>query len=184
VPAKHDDEKRRRLREIIRAQSLLKNGEFRLSSGRSSNYYFDMKKTILDPEGGGLVADLVFDMVRREGVRFVGGLAMGAIPIVTAVSIRSWPEDPIQAFYVRDEVKDHGTQEQIYGFIEDGADVVLVEDVTTVGGSVMKAAAAVRRRGCKILKVIAVVDRLEGARDNLAAAGIPFAPLFTTRDFD
>lgn len=181
---KVDDEKRRRLHEIIAAQSLFRDREFRLSSGGRSNYYFDMKKTMLDPEGGGLVGDLVFDIVRREGVRFVGGLATGAIPIVTAVSMRSWPEHPIRAFYVRDEVKDHGTRELIYGFIEDGAGVVLVEDVTTEGRSVMKAAAAVQGHGCRVAKVITVVDRLEGARANLAAAGIPFAPLFTTRDFD
>ena len=108
---------------------------------------------------------------------------MGAIPIVTAVSIRSWPEHPIKAFYVRDEIKDHGTQELIYGFIEDGAEVVLVDDVTTEGRSVMKAVAAVRQRGCKILKVITLVDRLEGAEANFKEAAIPFIPIFTTRDF-
>ncbi len=184
VPENRDTEKRERLREIIRAGSLLKDREFRLSSGRRSNYYFDMKKTTLDPEGGALVADLVYEMVRQEGVRFIGGLAMGAIPIVTAVSIRSWPEHPIRAFYVRGEIKDHGTQELIYGFIEDGAEVVLVDDVTTEGRSVMKAVAAVRQRGCNIVKVITVVDRLEGARANFEDAAIPFVPIFTTRDFD
>ena len=66
-------DKRQRLREIIHAQSLLEDREFRLSSGRQSNYYFDMKKTTLDPEGGGLVADLVFEMVKQEGARFIGG---------------------------------------------------------------------------------------------------------------
>jgi orotate phosphoribosyltransferase len=143
-----------------------------------------MKKTTLDPEGGALVADLVFDMVRKEGARFIGGLAMGAIPIVAAVSIRSWPEHPIKAFYVRDEIKNHGTQELIYGFVEDGADVILVDDVTTEGRSVMKAVAAVRQRRCRILKVITVVDRLEGAQGNFKDAGIPFVPMFTTMDFD
>jgi orotate phosphoribosyltransferase len=180
----HDTDKRARLREIIGAQSLLKNRDFQLSSGRRSNYYFDMKKTTLDPEGGGLVADLVFEMVRQEGARFIGGLAMGAIPIVTAVSIRSWPGCPIRAFYVRDEIKDHGTQELIYGFIENGGDVVLVDDVTTEGRSVMKAVAAVRQHGCRVLKVITVVDRLEGAERNFKEAGVPFVPIFTTRDFD
>lgn len=182
IPENCDD--RERLREIIRTQSLLKEREFQLSSGRHSNYYFDMKKTTLDPEGGGLVADIVFDMVSEAGARFIGGLAMGAIPIVTAVAIRSWPEHPIRAFYVRDEIKNHGTQELIYGFIADGAEVILVDDVTTEGRSVMKAVAAVRQRGCKILKVITVVDRLEGAAANFQDARIPFAPIFTTRDFD
>jgi orotate phosphoribosyltransferase len=182
IPENHVN--RERLREIIRAQSLLKDREFQLSSGRRSNFYFDMKKTTLDPEGGVLVANLVFDMVCKEGARFIGGLAMGAIPIVTAVAIRSWPEHPVRAFYVRDEIKHHGTQELIYGFVEDGAEVILVDDVTTEGRSVMKAVAAVCQRGCKIIKVITVVDRLEGAATNFKGAGIPFVPIFTTRDFD
>jgi orotate phosphoribosyltransferase len=85
---------------------------------------------------------------------------------------------------VRDEVKNHGTKELIYGFIEDGAEVILVDDVTTLGRSVMKAVAMVRERACKIRKVITVVDRLEGAEATFRDQGIPFFPLFTTRDFD
>src|SRR5215471_2665284 len=113
--------KRQRLREIIKAQSFLGGRDFLLSSGRESTYYFDMKKTTLDPEGGELVGDLVYEMIAADDVRFIGGLAMGAIPIVTAVAIRSWRDRPVHAFYVRDEVKNHGTKEQIYGFIEEKA---------------------------------------------------------------
>jgi orotate phosphoribosyltransferase len=162
----------------------LRGREFLLSSGRESTYYFDMKKTTLDPEGGGLVADLVYDMMAADNARFIGGLAMGAIPIVTAVAIRSWRDHPIQAFYVRDEVKNHGTKELIYGFIKEGVEVVLVDDVTTEGRSAMKAVKAVRELGCKVVKVITIVDRLEGAETNFRREGIPFVPLFTTRDFD
>jgi orotate phosphoribosyltransferase len=176
--------KRQRLLEIIQAQSLLKNQDFLLSSGQESNYYFDMKRTTLDPEGGGLIADLLFDMISADNARFIGGLAMGAIPIVAAVSIRSWQERPIKGFFVRVEVKDHGTRELIQGFIEDGADVILLDDITTLGRSMMKAVRAVRERKCNILKVITVVDRLEGAEATFRREGIPFVPLFTTRDFD
>jgi orotate phosphoribosyltransferase len=173
-----------RLREIIRARSLLRGGEFLLSSGQKSGYYFNMKPTTLNPEGSVLIADLLFDMIADDNARFIGGLAMGAIPIVTAVSIRSWRERPIDGFFVRDEAKDHGTKELIEGSLEDGAQVILLDDVTTAGRSAMKAVKAVRERNCKILKVITVVDRLEGADETFRREQIPFVPLFTRRDFE
>lgn len=184
VPSESSLGKRHRLREIIQARSLLRDRDFLLSSGRESTYYFDMKKTTLDPEGSSLVADLVYEMVAADHARFIGGLAMGAIPIVTAVALRSWRDDPIQAFYVRNEVKNHGTQELIYGYIEEGADVVLVDDVTTEGRSAMKAVAAVRSLRCNVLRVITIVDRLEDAATTFQTEGIPFVPMFTTSDFD
>jgi len=185
TPEKRPDlAKWERLREIIRTRSLLRGGEFLLSSGQQSSYYFNMKPTTLNPEGGGLIADLLFDMIADDNGRFIGGLAMGAIPIVTAVSIRSWPERPISGFFVRDEAKDHGTKAVIEGSLEDGAEVILLDDVTTEGRSAMKAVKAVRERNCNILKVITVVDRLEGAEETFRREHIPFFPLFTRRDFE
>ena len=105
--------KRQRLREIIRDRSLLQDRGFVLSSGRSSNFFFDMKRTLLDPEGAGLVADLLFDMIRGEDVDAVGGLETGAIPIVALLCARSWPEKPITGFFVRKEAKGHGTDQRI-----------------------------------------------------------------------
>ncbi len=158
--------KSQRLRDIIRDRSLLQDRGFVLSSGRSSNFFFDMKRTLLDPEGAVLVADLLFDMIRGEQVDAVGGLETGAIPIVALLCARSWPEKPITGFFVRKEAKGHGTDQRIDGLLDRGARVILFEDVTTTGGSVMQAAEQVLRLDCKIVRIISIVDRLEGAVDN------------------
>ena len=105
--------KRQRLRDIIRDRSLLQDRGFVLSSGRSSNFFFDMKRTLLDPEGAVLVTDLLFDMIRGDDVDAVGGLETGAIPIVALLCARSWPEKPITGFFVRKEAKGHGTDQRI-----------------------------------------------------------------------
>jgi orotate phosphoribosyltransferase len=175
--------KRERLLAIIRHQSLLQNRDFRLASGRSSNFFFDMKKTMFDPEGAALLADLLFDAIRTEDVDYIGGLETGAIPIVAALCLRSWPEKPVGGFFVRKEVKGHGTDQQVDGCLEKGSKVILFEDVTTTGGSAMQAVNQARQFGCTVLKVISVVDRLEGAEENFRAAGIRFEALFTWRDF-
>ena len=176
--------KTERLLELIRRRSLLLHRDFVLSSGRSSGFFFDLKRTLLDPEGAVLVADLLFDRIRDEDIAAVGGLETGAIPIVALLAARSWPEKPIAGFFVRKETKGHGTDQRIDGILEPRSRVILFEDVTTTGGSVMRAAEEVRRRGCIIVKIIAIVDRLEGAADNFKQAGIPFEALFTWRDFN
>ncbi|MGH6989954.1 MAG: orotate phosphoribosyltransferase [Stellaceae bacterium] len=176
-------ETRARLRQVIREKSLMSGGEFRLASGAQSQFYFDMKKTLFDPEGVSLVADLLFDAIRHDEVDQVGGLEIGAVPIATAVALRSWPDRPIRAFFVRKEAKGHGTNRLIDGQYQDGGKTILFEDVTTTGGSVMKAVAAVRERGGKVAKIVTIVDRLEGARDNLAQEGIELVALFTKGDF-
>jgi orotate phosphoribosyltransferase len=175
--------KNQRLRDIIRDRSLLRDRGFVLSSGRSSNFFFDMKRTLLDPEGAVLVADLLFDMIRGEQVDAVGGLETGAIPIVALLCARSWPEKPITGFFVRKEAKGHGTDQRIDGLLDRGARVILFEDVTTTGGSIMQAAEQVLRLDCKIVRIISIVDRLEGAVENFKSAAIPFESLFTWRDF-
>ena len=175
--------KRQRLLGIIRRRSLLQNRDFVLASGRSSSFFFDMKRTLFDPEGAALVADLLFETIRGEDVDAVGGLETGAIPIVAAVCARSWPEKPIAGFFVRKELKGHGTDQRIDGLLEPGARVILFEDVTTTGGSVMQAAEQTQRRGATIVKIVSIVDRLEGAAGNLAQAGLAFQSLFTWRDF-
>jgi orotate phosphoribosyltransferase len=175
--------KSERLRALIRRRSLLQNRDFVLSSGRSSSFFFDMKRTLFDPEGAGLVADLLFERVRNNDFDAIGGLETGAIPIVALVCARSWPEKPVTGFFVRKEAKGHGTDQRIDGLVEPGSRVILVEDVTTTGGSVMQAAEQVRQRGCTVVKIISIVDRLEGAADTFARAGIVFESLYTWRDF-
>jgi orotate phosphoribosyltransferase len=175
--------KRARLLDIIRRNSLLQNGDFVLASGRSSNFFFDMKRTMLDAEGAALAADLLLERIRDDAVDYIGGLETGAIPIVAALCVKSWPEKPISGFFVRKEAKGHGTDQRVEGRIEPGSRVILFEDVTTTGGSVMQAARAVRERNCTIVKIVTIVDRLEGAAATFAKAAIPFESLFTWRDF-
>lgn len=175
--------KKQRLLDIIRRESLLQNRDFRLASGRSSSFFFDMKKTMFDPEGAALLADLLFDAIREEDVDYIGGLETGAIPIVAALCMRSWPAKPIRGFFVRKEIKGHGTDQRVDGHLERGSKVVLFEDVTTTGGSAMQAVGQARQFGCTVLKVISVVDRLEGAGETFRAAGLGFEALFTWRDF-
>ena len=175
--------KRQRLLAIIKAASLLQGREFRLTSGGSSNFFIDLKKTMLDPEGASLLADLLFDKIKAEDVDCVGGMETGAIPIVATVCMRSWPEKPIKGFFIRKEAKGHGTDQRVDGVLDRGSRVILFEDVTTTGSSVMRAVDQARQSQCTILKVIAVVDRLEGAEENFRQAGITFEALFTRRDF-
>lgn len=175
--------KRRRLRDIIYQNSLLKDREFMLASGERSKYYFDMKMTTQDPEGAWLVGEVLFDYLKQFDFEYLGGLATGAIAPMEAVCIRSWPDRPIRGFFVRDEAKDHGTKKLIDGFIEDGASVIVVDDVTTKGDSAMKAVHALQARGCRVVCVISLVDRLEGAKENFDRAGIRFESIFTTDDF-
>lgn len=176
--------KRQRLHDIIKEQSLLKDHDYVLASGKKSDYYFNMKKTTFNPESANLIAEMVYDEIAGENGVYLGGLANGATPIVASAVMISAAHNPKMGFYVREEIKNHGTQQLIEGFIEDGADIVLVDDVTTSGGSVMKAVAAVRARKCNVKKVITVVDQLEGAAETFRREGIEFVALFTTRDFD
>jgi orotate phosphoribosyltransferase len=177
-----------RLIDIVKTRSFSKGGEIKLASGRSSNFYFNMKPTMLDPEGAHLIGALVCAALAGRSVDMVGGLEMGAVPIATAVAVtsqhRGWP---LPAFFVRKQAKDHGTQSLVEGLPKGqtlaGRRVVIVEDVTTTGGSAMKAIAAVRAEGAIVDRVITIVDRLEGAAETFKAAGIDFQPILTAKDF-
>ena len=176
-------EKRARLRQVIKENPFPRAATFKLASGAGSSFYFDMKKTVFDPEGAALVAEVLFDAIKNDGVDQVGGLEIGAVPIATAVAMRSWPERPIRAFFVRKEAKGHGTNKLIDGQYVDGGKTILFEDVTTTGGSVMKAVNAVRERGGTVAKIVTLVDRLEGAKASLAKEGIELVAIFTKDDF-
>jgi orotate phosphoribosyltransferase len=173
---------KRRLLEIIKEKSLLK-GRFKLASGAMSDYYLDMKPTTFDPEGANLVADIVHDMISGdEDIDSIGGLEVGSVPIVIGVCMRSWGQKPVRGFVVRKEKKGHGTDELIDGNFRSNSTVVLLEDVTTKGGSVMQAVRAVRQQGAKVKKIITIVDRLEGASENLKREGIDLESIYTTKD--
>jgi orotate phosphoribosyltransferase len=179
------EEKRQRLLAIIRERSFLtEGGPFKLASGAMSDFYLDMKPTTFSPEGLSLIADIVYDMIRDGGVESVGGLELGSLPITNAVSMRSFAERPVEGFVVRKEKKGHGTDKKIDGNFRPNSNVVLLEDVTTRGGSVMEAVNAVRARGATVTKIITIVDRLEGATENLRKEGIELVPVFTIRDLE
>jgi orotate phosphoribosyltransferase len=173
---------RARLLEIIRQRSLLR-GTFKLVSGATSNYYLDMKPTTFHPEGATLIAEIICDMLQGDSdVDSIGGLELGAVPIVAAVCAQSFRSRPVNGFVVRKEKKGHGTDQKIDGNFKPNTTVVLIEDVTTKGGSVMQAVNAVRAQGATVKKIITIVDRLEGAEENLQKEGVVLAPIFTTKD--
>lgn len=180
---------RARLIEIVRQRSFSTGGEVKLVSGRSSTYYFNMKPTMLDPEGAYLIGTLLLAELKDSRAELIGGLEMGAVPLAVAVAVTSQAAGrPIQAFFVRKQAKEHGARKLVEGLAPgetlQGRRVVVLEDVTTTGGSSMKAIEALKAEGAIIERVITVVDRLEGATDAFKAAGIPFGALLTTADFN
>ncbi len=178
---------RARLAAIIRARSFGR-GEVTLASGRKSDFYFNLKPTMLDAEGAALLAELTLEALSKDRIDYVGGLEMGAVPIAGAIAQLSYLKGtPIQAFFVRKKPKEHGARLNIEGLAPGeslkGKRVVIVEDVTTTGGSAIKAAEAVREAGADIVMVFTMVDREEGASDTFAQAGLAFRALFRAAEF-
>lgn len=179
---------RDRLIELITSHSLLRGGRIKLVSGAESPFYFNMKPTAFDPEGAALIAELMLDEVLRDGAELVGGLEMGAVPIVACVAQLSFMRGrPVSGFFVRKAAKEHGTRKIVEGLPENvqiaGKRALLVEDVTTTGSSVLRAVAAAREAGAIVETVVTIVDRLEGAQANLARHDLHLVPLTTARDY-
>jgi len=175
---------RARLYEIVRTKSFVR-GPVVLASGKESDHYFDMKPSMFDPEGADLLAELIFARISETGADIVGGLEMGAVPLITPISIASRRAGrPMPGFFVRKAVKDHGTRKLVEGLSDvAGKRVVIVEDVTTTGGSAMKAVEALTAAGATVTLVVSILDREEGAAKLYADAGIPFASLFKASEF-
>jgi len=178
------DEQLRELRNIIREKSL-RVGDFTLSSGKKSSYYLDCRMTTLDPRGGLLIAKLILENIRRHNIKAdaIGGLTMGADPIVTSVAVVSGLEaTPIAAFIVRKETKSHGAQRAIEGYDgKPGSRVIVVDDVCTTGDSILMAADKAEQAGYQVVAAFCVVDREEGGTE-LIAKRYAFYPLFTAKD--
>lgn len=179
---------RARLIEIVKTRSFQSGAEVTLASGRTSSFYFNMKPTMLHAEGGFLIANLILNELENVDARWIGGLEMGAVPIAAAVAaVSQLRHPPVSAFFVRKQIKEHGTRSLIEGLAPGetlkGARVVIAEDVTTTGGSALKAVDAVRAEGAQVALVITIVDRLEGAGEAFRAAGLRFVPLLTLDDF-
>jgi orotate phosphoribosyltransferase len=160
-----------RLMEIILAKSFQYSEEptFKLVSGGVSNFYFNCKPTMLDPEGKELIGRLIFSRIRELQVAGIGGLELGSVPISSAVSLISQLEgQPIKEFIVRKEKKDHGIPAKVEGEWDAGEKVVVVDDVITTGGSTIKAIEAVQKLGLEVAKVVVLVDREEmNGRQNI-----------------
>lgn len=168
-------------------QNSLILGPITLSNGSESNHYFDCKRTTLNAEGAVLVGDAVLDMMLEElheWPKAIGGLTHGADPIISSVIVRARERNLyLDGFYVRSEAKKHGTKNLIENAPKRGSNIVIVDDVVTAGGSVMKAITAAEDAGCHILAVITLVDRLEGGGDTLRKRVDCYIPLFTLDDF-
>jgi orotate phosphoribosyltransferase len=166
-------------------RDALRTGTFTLASGRTSHYYVDGRKVTLSAEGafevGAGVLALIADLT---GLAAIGGLTMGADPIVGATLAMAGlaGRKGLLGFLVRKEAKGHGTGKLVEGPLEAGMDVVIVDDVATTGGSSLQAVDAVEAMGCKVVRVVVVLDRLEGAAEAFAARGLDFRALVTIRD--
>ena len=176
----------RELLEIIRKRSF-RTGEFTLASGAKSNLYFNLKPTMMDPRGARLCAEAFLARL-PEGTDYVGGLEMGAVPIIAALAaISDIQGKPVKTIFVRKAPKSHGTQDVIEGLGPDetlnGKHVVMVDDVATSGGSMWKSIEAVRAAGAVVDLAMSVVDRQEGASEFLAERGVRLEAVLKAGDF-
>src|ERR1043166_5425866 len=166
------------------AQKSFRLGEFKLSSGATSDYYVDCRTTTLDAKGSRLTGEVFLEEIQKRGWKpqAIGGLTMGADPIVVAVSVVS---GELNGFLVRKAEKQHGTGQRIEGFRQKGARVVIVDDVCTTGASTIQAIEAAREFGFEVAGVMCLVEREEaGGRANVEKAAAPasFVALFTAND--
>lgn len=166
------------------AQSSLLRGEFTLRSGRKSRYYLDKYQFTTRPEIlkplGRMLAERIAALARKHEwtVDRLAGAELGGIPLVTVAAL----ESGLPCVFVRNAKKDYGTSKQMEGALERGDRVIFVEDVVTTAGQALEAVGVLRQAGAELLAVIATIDRLEGARENVESAGLVFESLFTVRD--
>ncbi len=164
-------------RTLERAQELdaLRFGDFTLTSGAKSSYYFDGRILTLDPEGADLVSEAFLAMAVAAGATGVGGPTVAAVPIAGALALRSRQAGtPMDGYFVRDAVKEHGARKQVEGAIKPGAKVVVFDDTVSTGGSLLVAMDAIQDFGCEVMAVLCVLDRHQGGSDEVRRRGVPF----------
>lgn len=164
------DARKERLIQIVLERSFKYSEDppFTLVSGLKSNYYFNCKPTTLDPEGMNLIGDIIWDMLAGSAVTAAGGLTLGADPIANALSVISFQKGrPIKSFVVRKDVKDHGTRKAVEGNVEPGEQVAIIDDVITTGISTITAIEHAREAGLLIERVVVLIDRQEGGKENI-----------------
>lgn len=175
------DEIREALLKLVKEKAVCK-GEHKLASGKTSSFYIDGKQVTLDAQGLFLLGKMILTLIQGVKVDAVGGPTLGADPIAAAVALlSSQTGKPLKAFIVRKEEKKHGTQKRIEGpLLNKGDRVVVVEDVITSGKTVLDAIQEVEKTGSRVVKVICLVDREEGAREALSR--YDFSPIFTRKE--
>jgi orotate phosphoribosyltransferase len=170
---------RDRLRQMLLDRSM-RFGEFVLSSGATSNYYIDVRKTSLHPEGLKLIAHLFWEQLRNDDISAVGGLTLGADPLIAGLMWYSHEQGrPLEGFLVRKMSKDHGMRGQVEGNLAGHKRVAILDDVITSGESALIAAEAAESYKAEVVRVLSVVDRGQGAGQIFQQRGYPFTPLFT-----
>jgi len=171
------------LMDLVRRLAL-SLGDFTLASGKKSKYYLDCRKVTLDSAGANLIADGMLELLGDQLPAAVGGMAIGADPITAAIiTVAGRSGKKLRGFIVRKEAKQHGTGRDVEGPVGPGDEVVVVEDVVTTGGSSLAAIEKAEAAGLKVRGVLAIIDRLEGGRETLAARGYSLQTLLTIRDF-
>jgi len=176
---------KKRLIELVFEKAFKYSAEpvFKLVSGRMSNYYFNCKAVTLHPEGMHLIGNIIYDVIKGAGAKGIGGLTLGADPIADAVAYTSFLRgNPVEAFVVRKTAKAHGTMQWIEGNVTTGDRVVIVDDVITTGKSTIEAINRAKEAGLDIVKVVALIDRQEGGRENIEAIGHPVEAVITREE--
>jgi orotate phosphoribosyltransferase len=178
---------RNELRQLIKERSF-STGAISLASGKASNFYFDMKPTMFHPRGAALLCDLILDRIKDIGcVDYLGGMALGAVPLLSPLSMRAQERGRyLPGFFVRKEVKNHGTMRLVEGVADGelkGKRVLILDDVTTTGGSAFMAVQAAQAAGAEVVQILSVVDREEGAAEFFRDKNIPFDWLFAATEF-
>ena len=171
-------QEKQQLINLLKANQVIKLGKFILSSGKESDYYVDMKKAITDPEILLQVAKIISSMINQDKIDRIAGPALGAVPIATAVALQSG----IPMLMIRKAQKGYGTSKLIEGDLKDGDRVVVVEDVTTTGDSLLKAVNAILDNGGRVERAFVVVDREEGALEKFKTEGLLLEPLISISD--
>lgn len=174
---------KKELLELIVRDAFVKK-QVLLSSGKMSDFYIDVRRVSLDARGLYLISSLIWEMIKNDNIAAVGGLTLGADPIVAGVCMAAAQNSKnLKGFLVRKTPKEHGERRLIEGpDIASKARVVIVDDVATSGSSVIKAVGAAREAGFEVVKAVVVMDRGEGARDNLVKLKCPLVSIFTRKD--
>ena len=165
--------------DLLKENGVFLEGDFTLSSGKKSNYYINMKKAITEPEILSTISKLITQKIDLDDIDKVAGPALGAVPIATAVSL----ESKLPLLMIRKEKKGYGTSKLIEGELNEGDNVIVVEDVSTTGGSLLKAIRAINDNGGNVKRAFVVVDREEGAIETFEIEGITLEPLISVKDF-